>query len=298
MHNLAWTDLQHVLAVADAGSLAKAAASLGVNHTTVLRRIGAFEASLGVKLFARSPTGYVLTAAGEEIAAAARVMADTVDGIERNVAGRDLRLTGNVRVTTTDTLAASLLLPILASFSQEHSAIQLELSTQIQTVSLSKRVADVAVRPTKSPPPNLVGRRVARVGYALYAAPRYLAKTPARRSLDRHAWITPDDNLAGTTVAAWIAKEITVAPVIRCDTFMSLLYAAVAGLGVVALPCFVGDAHAGLRRVRNVIDDMSIDLWVLTHADLRGSARIRAVTEHLANELVAKRDLIEGRAPR
>lgn len=298
MHNLAWTDLQHVLAVADAGSLAKAAKSLGVNHTTVLRRVGAFEKSLGVKLFARSPAGYALTAAGEEIAAAARAMQETVDGIERTVAGRDLRLTGNVRVTTTDTLAASLLLPILASFSAEHAGIQLELSTQIQMVSLSKRVADVAVRPTKAPPPNLVGRRVATVAYALYASPRYLAKTPARRALDHHAWIIPDDNLAGTSVAAWIAKSITVPPVIRCDTFMALLYAAVAGFGVVALPCFVGDTHAGLRRVRGVIDAMAIDLWVLTHPDLRGAARIRAVTDHLAAELGAKRDVIEGRAPR
>jgi DNA-binding transcriptional LysR family regulator len=298
MHSLAWTDLQYVLAVADAGSLAKAATSLGVNHTTVLRRVGAFERSLGVKLFARSPTGYVLTASGEEIAAAARAMADTVDGIERTVAGRDLRLTGNVRVTTTDTLAASLLLPILASFSQKHAGIQLEVSTQVQMVNLSKRDADVAVRPTKSPPPTLIGRRIATVAYALYASPRYLAKHPARRALDHHAWIVPDDNLAATSVAAWIAKTITAPPVIRCDTFMSLLYAAVAGFGVVALPCFVGDTHAGLRRVRGVIDEMAIDLWVLTHADLRGSARIRAVTEHLAVELVAKRDIIEGRRPR
>ncbi len=298
MHSLAWTDLQHVLAVADAGSLAKAAKSLGVNHTTVLRRVSAFEKSLGMKLFARSPSGYTLTAAGEEIAAAARAMAETVDSIERTVAGRDLRLTGNVRVTTTDTLAASLLLPILAAFSEEHAGIQLELSTQIQMVNLSKRVADIAVRPTKTPPPTLVGRRCATVAYALYASPRYLAKNPARRALDHHAWITPDDNLAGTSVAAWIATNIEVPPVIRCDTFMSLLYAAAAGFGVVALPCFVGDTHAGLRRVRGVIDEMAIDLWVLTHADLRGAARIRAVTEHVANELAKKRDLIEGRASR
>lgn len=298
MHSLAWTDLQHVLAVADAGSLAKAAKSLGVNHTTVLRRVGAFERSLGVKLFARSPTGYALTAAGEEIAAAARAMADTVDTIERRVAGRDLALTGNVRITTTDTFAASLLLPILASFSAQHASIQLELSTQVQMVNLSKRVADIAVRPTKAPPPTLVGRRVATVAYSLYASPRYLAKHPARRALDHHAWIAPDDNLAGTSVAAWLAKHVTTPPVLRGDTFMTLLHAAVAGFGLVALPCVVGDSHAGLRRARGVIDEMAVDLWVLTHEDLRGAARIRAVMDHLVAELTAKRDLIEGRAPR
>lgn len=298
MHTLAWTDLQHVLAVADHGSLASAARALGVNHTTVLRRVAAFERSLGVKVFARTPAGYALTAAGEEIAAAARVMQDTADGIERTVAGRDLRLTGTVRVTSTDTLAASVLPPILASLSTKHPAIQLELSTQVQMVSLSRRVADIAVRPTKVAPPNLVGRRVGRVAYALYAAPRYLAKHPARRALEHHAWIAPDDNLAGTTVAEWFARTISVPPVVRGDTFMTLLHAATAGLGVVALPCFVGDLTPQLRRVRGVIDELAVDLWVLTHADLRGSARVRAVADHLVTELTARRDLVEGREGR
>ncbi len=298
MHNLQWTDLQHVLAVAEAGSLAGGARLLGVNHTTVLRRVTAFEALIGVALFARSPAGYVLTAAGEEIAAAARSMQDTVHQVERTVAGRDLRLTGTVRVTSADTLAASILPAAFASFTRTQPAIALELTTTSTMANLSKRDADIAVRPTVKPPPNLVGRRVATVAIALYASPAYLAHSPARRALDKHAWLTPDDSLASTTIARWFAREVSVAPVLRADTLTSLAYAAVAGHGVCALPCYLADRHPGLERVRGPIAEIATELWVLTHEDLRGTARIRAVIDHLVAALGAEKELIEGRDAR
>lgn len=299
MHNLPWTDLQHVLAVADAGSVARGAKALGVNHTTVLRRVAACERTLGVKLFARSPAGYTLTAAGEEIAAAARAMHETVLSIERTVAGRDLRLTGTVRVTTTDTLAHSLMPAVLMSFAAAQPSIALELTTTNVMVNLTRRDADIAVRPTSSPPPNLVGRRVAEVAIALYAAPSYLARTAARRPLDKHAWLAPDDSLASTTIAQWMRSELShVTPVLRADTLTSLARAALAGLGVAALPCYLADPQPGLERVRGPIATMATELWVLTHADLRGTARVRAVSDHLVSGLSASRALIEGRDPR
>ena len=296
MHSLAWTDLQHVLAVADAGSLAAGARTLGVNHTTVLRRVLAFEKALGVKLFARSPTGYALTGAGEEIAAAARAMQDTVHDVERKIAGRDLRLTGSVRVTTADTLAHSILPAAIATFARAHPGIALELTTMPGMANLSKRDADVAVRPTTSPPSHLVGRRAAAVAIALYASPAYLAHTPARRPLDRHAWVAPDDSLAGTTIARWMARELSVTPAVRADTLITLAHLAVAGFGVCALPCYLADRMRGLVRVRGPVAEMALELWVLTHEDLKGTARIRAVMDHLVAALGAERDLIEGRA--
>ena len=295
MHSIAWTDLQHVLAVASAGSLAGAARSLGVNHTTVLRRVLAFERQLGVKLFARLPTGYVLTAAGEEIAAAARAVADTVHDVERRVAGRDLRLTGSVRVTSTDTLAATVLPSVLASFQREHPAIRLELTTATAIANLSKRDADVAVRPTGSPPAHLIGRRVASLGFAIYAAPGYLEQTPARRALDRHTWVAPDDTLATTTIRTWMDRELAgVHVALRADTLTAMAHAASAGIGVAALPCYLGDHVPGLVRVRGVIPEMATALWVLTHADLRNTARIRAVVDHLGAGLTAQRALLQG----
>jgi DNA-binding transcriptional LysR family regulator len=298
MHTIAWTDLQHVLAVADHGSLAAAARALGVNHTTVLRRVTAFEKSLGVKLFARSRTGYVLTAAGEEIAASARAMQETVHAIERRVAGRDLRLTGTVRVTTTDTLAVTLMPAVLATFASAHPAIQLELTTTTAMVDLRKRDADVAVRATTAPPQHLVGRRVGQIAFSLYASAPYLTRVPARRALEQHVWLAPDDSLASTSIATWMKRTLDVTPVLRADTLTALANAAAAGFGVTALPCYLGDSRPELKRIRGVITKMSSELWVLTHEDLRRTARIRALTDHLVQAFAAQRDALEGRRPR
>jgi DNA-binding transcriptional LysR family regulator len=261
--------------------------------------VGALERRLGVRLFDRLPTGYTLTAAGEELAAAARAMQDTAHAVERRLLGQDLQLTGTVRLTTTDTLAVTLIPAALAGFSAVHPDVRLELTTATAIANLSKRDADVAVRPTTQPPVHLVGRRVADVGFAVYASPAYIARVPAKRELARHAWVAPDDSLATTTIARWMTRELPdVRPVLRADTLTALAHAAVAGHGLVALPCYLGDTQRGLRRVRGVIPAMGAQLWVLTHEDLRAAARIRAITDWLVNALARERDLIEGRQPR
>lgn len=298
MAELDWNDLRYVLAVIDEGSLARAARALGVNHTTVLRRIATFEAQLGVRLFERKPSGYVATPAGEELAEAARGMRDRVHELERRLVGQDLRLTGTVRVTTTDTLAQAVIPPILAEIVRGHPGVQLELTTTTALLSLTKRDADLAVRPTAKPPPNLVGRRVAPVAFALYAAPGYLARVPAKRELARHTWLGPDDSLASTTVARWMARAVPASQIaLRVDTLTALAHAATAGIGVVALPCYLGDSLPGLRRVRGVIPEMASELWVLTHEDLRGTARIRMVGDALATALAAQQPLFAGQRP-
>jgi DNA-binding transcriptional LysR family regulator len=297
MHRLDWSDFQYVLAVAEQRSLAAAARALNVNHSTVLRRVADFERQLGVRLFERLPTGYVLTGAGEELAAAARDVQERIFSIERRVVGRDLRLTGNVRVTTTDTLSAALVPEALAAFALRHPQVQLELSTTTLHLNLTQRDADVAVRPTRRPPDNLIGRRVAAIAHALYAAPSYLKRVPAKRALREHLWLAPDASLAGTTIARWMQKELSGAPIaLRADTLTALCRAAVMGLGVVALPCFLGDRTPGLRRIRDVIAEMETSLWVLTHQDLRSAARIRALTDALVEALGRHRALLEGEA--
>jgi DNA-binding transcriptional LysR family regulator len=206
-----------------------------------------------------------------------------------------------IRVTTADTLAASLLPLALASFRVAHPEVGIELTTSGAMASLSKREADVAVRPSSRPPPHLVGRRVAAVAIAVYASPKYLAVRPARQELGRHVWIAPDDSLAGTTIARWMRRVLPLADVdvvLRADGLMVMAHAALAGMGVVALPCYVGDRLPGLKRLRAPIAEMATELWVLTHEDLRGAARIRALTDWVVEALGRDRDLIEGRRPR
>lgn len=292
-----WDDLRYVLAVAEAGSLAGAARALGVNHTTVLRRITAFEATIGLRLFERLPTGYVLTAGGEELATAARGVRDTVTSLERRLLGQDLRLSGTLRVTTTDTLMATVLPGVLADFRAEQPGIVLELAVANAIANLSRRDADVAIRPSPNPPETLVGRRIAAIAFAIYGSPAYLSGHAAAGDLAGHRWVAPDDNLTGTTAAQWMRSELPESDVVlRADSLLALRQGAEAGLGLAALPCYLGDTSPGLIRVRPPVPAMETALWVLTHEDLRNTARIRAFTEFAATALGRHRDLLEGRA--
>jgi DNA-binding transcriptional LysR family regulator len=298
MSRIEWDDLRYLLAAAAEGSLAGAARALGVNHTTVLRRVNAFEERLGARLFERLPSGYTLTTEGAELIEAARLMEDTVASLERRLVGRDRELAGTVRVTTTDTLAGSILPGILADFRRQHPGIALELATSNLVVSLSKRAADVAIRPAENPPEALVGRRVSSVGFAIYAGAQYLAAHDGAAELSAHTWIGPDDSLADTSVSHWMRIALPGAEVsLRTNSLLAARHAAAANLGVAALPCYLGDTAGDLVRLHPPIDAMTTALWVVTHEDLRGSARIRAFTEFCAGAFARRRRLLEGKAP-
>ena len=160
--------------------------------------------------------------------------------------------------------------------------------------SLSKRDADVAIRPAMDPPETLVGRRIARVAFAVYGSRRYLAEQRAP-DLAGHRWVGPDDSLAGTTVARWMRAELPDGAVaLRVDSLLGLRQAAQAGLGLAALPCYLGDTSPDLVRVRDPIAAMETALWILTHEDLRRAARIRAFTEFAAGAFGRIRPLLEG----
>jgi DNA-binding transcriptional LysR family regulator len=303
MASFEWDDLRYVLAVANAKSLAGAARALGVNHTTVLRRVSAFEKRLGLRLFERLATGYVLTAGGEELIATARHIDDTVTALERTLAGQDLRLSGAVRITTTDTLMGSVLPGILAEFREAYPGIQVEVAVSNLMLNLSKRDADVAIRPAKDPPETLVGRRVAKVAFAIYASRAYIAQhgkiADKISDLRKQQWIAPDDSLAGTSVAQWMRAELPDVDVsLRADSLVAMRQAAQAGLGLAALPCYLGDTSPDLLCVHPPIAAMETALWILTHDDLRHTARIRAFTEFAANSFARRRPLLEGKQAR
>lgn len=255
MAALDWDDLRYVLAVAGAGSVAGAARSLGVNHSTVLRRIGAFEKRVGLRLFERLPTGYVLTAGGEELVATARHIDETVTALERKLAGQDLRLSGSVRLTTTDTLMGSILPEILAEFRAANPGIQVEVAVSNLMFNLSKRDADVAIRPASNPPGTLIGRRIAKIAFAIYGSREYVAQ---RRAIDLASgrWVAPDDSLADTSVAQWMRAAVPDSEIaLRADSLFALRQAARAGFGLAALPCYLGDTTADLVCVHRPIPE-------------------------------------------
>jgi DNA-binding transcriptional LysR family regulator len=290
-----WDDLRYLLAVGRHGTLSAAARCLNVNHSTVFRRIGLIEERLGVRLFERHRDGYTPTLAGEEAVALAERLEGDVDELERRLAGRDTRLTGAVRVTTTDTLLLGALAPVFADFRSAHPAIMLEVIVDNRFLSLSKRDADVAIRPSSTPPDTLVGRRVSAIATAVYGARAYLKTAPPIDDLDAHAWIAPDDSLAELPSARWLRTRLKQAQIVfRTNTLMGMLAAARAGLGLAALPCLLGDAAGDLRRVLPPQGELATDLWLLVHRDLRHVARVRAFLDHADRELRRLHPLFDG----
>lgn len=295
---VSWDDYRTVLAVSVARSLAGAAELLAVNQSTVFRRLGAMEERLGARLFERSRTGYSLTAAGEEMVRLAERMSGEIVDFERRLTGQDLRPQGEVRVTTNDTLIIHLLTPIFASFRRAYPEISLDIVVGNQSLNLSKRDADVAIRATSDPPETLVGRRLAAIPWAIYAA-RSLGLT-ALDPIDyrAHSWIGLGDNLAGMKPARWLAQHVGEDRIgWRINTVLGLAEAVAEGAGLGLLPCFIARTFPDLVPLSEPKDDIPGALWILTHPDLRGTARVRAFMDHVGTEVARRRQVIEGAHP-
>lgn len=289
-----WDDLRVFLAVARAGSLSGAARTLGVNHSTVFRRIGAFEAELGVRLFERQPGGYLLTPAGEELRDGALRVEEEIASLSRKVTGQDLRLSGTVRVTTIDMLAFGLLPRHLAAFRNAYPGIEIELVVGNVALNLSRREADVALRVGNAPAETLVGRRVGRLAFAVYASADYRARRP-EPDLSLHDWIGFDSE--HEALVRRVARFLPEAkPMLRTNSVAAALSAAKAGMGLAPLPCGLADLEPDLVRIAPLHEDLTLDLWLLTHEDLRQTARIRAFLDFLAEALATEAPLLEGRS--
>lgn len=292
-----WDDLRFFKAVADTGTLSGAAGALGVNHSTVFRRLNALERSMGVRLFERERSGYLLTAAGEELADAAGDVAGRIDGVERRLQGRDVRLRGPLRVVTRDTLLQRLLTPHLAGFRESFPLVELELVISNQPPGLN-REAQVAISPTNDPDEQLVGRRAAGIAFAVYGAHDYLALNAELDDLATHDWIEPSGALVLTPAYGWMNENLEDARVVfRVNTFMGVLDACRAGMGLALLPCFLADGDDGLARVRDPNRELDLGLWLLTHEELRHTPRVRAFLDFMGQTIERVRPTLEGARP-
>jgi DNA-binding transcriptional LysR family regulator len=293
MHKvLAWDDLLYVLAVGRAGSLSGAARSLKVNHATVYRRIGKIEEDRGVRLFDRQRDGYAPTAAGEAMIALAQEMDEKVVGLERRLAGEDLRPSGTIRITTTETFTATLV-PILARFQAAYPEIDVELVTGNQMLNLSRRDADVAIRPTMAPDEALVGQKLAKIAFAVYGARAYVASIGGDFSRS-HSWVGFDDTLAHLSASAWLRRNVPPERVrFRSSSFNAIVEAVASGFGMGVLPCYMAAARPELVRCSDLLSEVTTDLWLLLHDDLRHAARIRAFVDFMGCEIHAIRPLLE-----
>nr|WP_314876377.1 LysR family transcriptional regulator [uncultured Pseudomonas sp.] len=287
MHNWDWDDLRLILAVAEHKSFAAAARLLNVNHTTVLRRVNTFEQEHGLRIFNRLSTGYTLTEAGEELLQTAEIMRGAVSDLALRLEGKDLKLEGTLRITTCDTIMGSVLPEILEKFSKLHSKIVVELSTGNFVTDLAQRHADVAIRTGDNPSESLIGRHLADVRFALYASDEIARQIEGTDPLGFGNWISPDTTFSQMAITKWIQLAIPASSIIfKANSLISLRQAAIAGMGIAPLPRYLGDNTIGLTRLTSqALDQFTTGLWILTHQNLRHTARVREFISFVSDEL-------------
>lgn len=284
-----WDDIRYFLAVAREGSVARAAKFLGVNYTTVTRRIETFEKRLNVRLFSRLAAGYVMTAAAEAVFEEAVAMEDRALAFDRGLFGQDSRLSGRLRIASSDAVATRLLIPYLQQFQELHPGIQLEVATSDSIVSLDLRDADVAVRLSAAPPDHLIGQKTVEATYSVFASQEYLREHKALNSPMTRVltWIADDHQ------PTWWPREFPQAiQGSKFDSPIALLTAIQAGLGIGALPDFLVNDADNVTAINQGQIDSGWRLWILSHPDTRTTMRLRAFREFVGQILTAQRALI------
>lgn len=264
-----WNDLRFVLAILREGTLSAAGRSLGVDQTTVTRRLAVLEEGLDARLFDRRDGRLVPTAAGEEVVARAERAEVELAALERDVAGRDTKPGGLVRLTSVPTLSNRLLAPRTGALFQAYPDISLDLIAEPATLSVTRREADIALRLARPTEDGMIARRLGAILYAPYAR-------RDRTAGEAMPWITYEESFAGIPQAKWIAKESKkpLSP-LRVNDGEPILQAVLAGLGRTLLPVFVGEGEATLTRLGEPVT--SREVWLLVHPHVRRSARIDAV---------------------
>lgn len=289
-----WDDLRYALALVDAGSLARAAKALGVDHTTVGRRVDALEASLGVRLFTRTPAGYIPTTDADRLLGPMRQVEDAVHAVARRASAQREVLEGRLRVTSPETFGVTYLAPCLAELQRAHAGLAIELVPAGEVFDLGKRQAELAVRFFRSPHKDLVLRRAAVVGYGLYASHAYLSARPVRRrdGLQAHAFLSVPEEEA--IEAAWLRRICPGARVAFTSTVsIALAGAARASAGIAILPRYLGDRDPALRHVP-MPDEPTEPLWLTVHRDLQKTPRVRALLDFLSARMKDDAALLRG----
>lgn len=287
-----WDDLRIFLAVARIGSLSGAARNLGVQHSTVSRRLQHLEASLGVRLLDKKRSGYELTAAGEDLRESALRMEREVLNVDGTLQGLDANLRGTLRVTTVGNIASSFLMPMLSRFSSQYPEITVELSVSNADVSLPEREADIAIRVTSTPAETLIGKKIGTIASAVYGSRDYLERMRAQNETPKWIGVNCCDyhikwtrRLSGDESFNFRVDE----PLITHESVRQ-------GLGLAVLPCHMGDRDPELRRYMDPPPEMDVDLWLLYHRDLKRTERVHVFRDFIAGEFETIGDLLEGKS--
>jgi DNA-binding transcriptional LysR family regulator len=293
---IAWEDLRFVLALARAGNLRRAAGTLGVDATTVGRRLAAIDERVGYPLFERTGAAWTVTSAARALLADLEAMEASALAAERKLAGGATAATGVVRVAASDAFTIHRLLGDLRRLGDELPGIEIELVTSSGLADLRRREADIAVRFVKPDSQELRARRISSLRWSLYGSADYLARAPR---------VDPQSGLAGhrilrwsgpplrPAVIAWLDEHSTAATTaLRSRDLHVLIEACSNGMGLAALPGAMARNRGLVRTIDHHID--ASDVWLIVHRDLRKVPRVRAVADWLWARLRADADRLHA----
>ena len=292
-----WDHYKFFSAAAELGTVRGAAQALGVNPSTVTRRLEQFEQQLGVTLFVRTSRGLVLTVDGEAVAAEVEAVADRLRGIHSQLLAKDDRLAGVVRLQLADALGFSFLYREFDTFDAQYPDVHIEFLPSYESYDMARREVDLVLTATEKPPLDMIGRPVGAYAYAVYASPELVQEDGLREGT---RWLSA--RLPDTTAEAVSAFRRDVLPDLvdghRFPNTLSLYAAVRDGLGVAALPCALADGDPGLLRLPIASPREIASIWLLMHPDLRNVRRVRVLVEHLSAVFERQETLLLGRQKR
>lgn len=285
-YKLSAPDIEVVLALVRANTLAEAGERLAVDASTVFRSLQRIEKGLGQRLFERSRTGYQPLELAQVLASHGEQLEVQLESARSAAQASPEQVSGSVRLTTTDTVLHGLVAPALKLLQTTHPLLVYELHTGNELASLTRRDADIAVRATKRPPQHLVGRHVGPIRVALFAAkkggPRHFDADVASK-VD---WIAPDDALPEHPSVVWRKKHFPrVSPRYRVGSILTVAEMVAQGMGIGLLPLFLAQGRADLVALTGALDECQTELWLLTHTESRHLRRVSTVFSHLAKHL-------------
>ena len=286
-----WNDLRFFLAVAREGSTLAAGRAMRTSQTTVARRIAALEQALGFQLFEKRQAGYALTPAGEELVAQAQDVEHAANSFSDAAKAHTRDLTGMVRLTTHETIAVTLLTPILRELHDRHPEIVIDIDTSDKILDLGDGEADVALRSTTATgqAAGIVGRRICLDDWTLYCSTDYAERhglPQTQEDLKQHSLIGGGGPALWRHYLAWIRElglEENIA--LHYPSPNGLLAGVRSGFGIAVLPCIVADGDPDLLRCFPPRKDHGRTLWLLTHDRVRHTPRVRTVVDFLYAQL-------------
>lgn len=294
-----WDDLRHLLAVARHGSTLAAGRALAVDQSTVQRRLAELERRIGQSLVQRQPTGYRLSALGQEMLPFAEAVERSVQAFERQLRSLGTETAGVIRMTCPEPIVNRIMQTgLLDRFHARHPGLRVQFVMSDKYIDLAKGEADVALRSGDSDDDELVGRKIGDSIWAVYASRSYIERhgQPARiEDLARHALVGFDDTMARHRISHWLRKIAPDAPMAaRSSSVLGLVYSVKAGLGVGPLPLSLGDAEPDLVRVLEPVAELSRIWRLLTTRELRRTPRVSAFFDFIVEEIEALRPIITG----